>query len=178
MLFEKLFEKVIRKSFWKGLWSWKGFRYGKSQELKCMRRTHMCLIPCDPLLRILRLLRCCGRRFSCSLKKGWCRKASAPKCTWFISFVVVLVNFNCYFVLPSSCLQATYQSVTWSSRCCCLLQADWSSQIIDQHSETPFHLLIWKPPYFTHFCWENVSIQQISINYCHRNCTSPLVLTK
>ena len=153
-MFEKLFEKVIRKSFWKGLWSWTGFRYGKSQELKCMRRTHMCLIPCDPLLRILR---------DCAAAEDvshvhWRRddaEKHQPKCTWFISFVVVLVNFNCYFVLPSSCLQATYQSVTWSSRCCCLLQADWSSQIIDQHSETPFHLLIWKPTFVEKMCLFN-----------------------
>ena len=27
------------KVFWKGLWSWKPFWYGKSQELKCMLRT-------------------------------------------------------------------------------------------------------------------------------------------
>ena len=50
-LMRNKFKKTYPKVFWKGLWCWKPFWYGKSQELKCMLRRAHVLCLCDPRLK-------------------------------------------------------------------------------------------------------------------------------
>ena len=101
------------------------------------------------------------------------------------SFVVVLVTLiatlSSLLSLEQS-LFTTYQSVTWSSRIIVARRLSCSSQIIDQHSETPFHSrassrelasCCWYENHSFHpLLFGNVSILQKSINYCLQNTLS------
>ena len=166
-LMRNKFKKTYPKVFWKGLWCWKPFWYGKSQELKCMLRRAHVLCLCDPRLKAAEDVSHVHWREEA--RRDDAENLLQMHLVYTFSFVVVLVTLiatlSSLLSLEQS-LFTTYQSVTWSSRIIVARRLSCSSQIIDQHSETPFHsrassparelLLIWKPLISPTFVWKRI----------------------